>query len=881
MPIAKAVLRTATLVLLFGQNLAAQSKVLGRPVRFESPVDCFGDQSQYQDQIGPEARQKSKKDAWLVISDRDENPVYEKPDITSTVVASLHFRDYFYVVEEDGDWVKIVDAQVDELKIINLKRKLGWVPKKKLLLWNSGIVGRNTLIHKKALLLNRADDIKNILKLENKSLVEIFRAPESGEKEPDRTIFEFYFILKKESGRFLLCEEAIISPYSMDRIVGWVNERRCSSWDNRICLEPNFDENAFAERANNPRFKLRAFQDEESAQTFAETNQPEAHVFWKDDPVDIKPSKLAPSNPRRYNGYVLRFPMLGISTKKVDNDTFEYFRSGIVGNIKIRRAGGAPSFGFNSEISEADYSRIKSYVNDLDHRTQNVNIFFVIEGTDSVFAFRKHIAQSMRDLRTGALAEVPNVRFGAMLFRDIPEESVKGTGKKPGKPVDRLIETQPLTADLAKVASFVESADFKNRNDRDEYSALYFGLNQSVINAGFVKNEMNIVFLIGNYGDYRADRDRKSAAKAGAHKTYSEDFGPLFESLNELDAHFYAIQLRREASRPNDAFARQAQFVALETAKFDFNKYYGNRQNPQTRELLDRLKNDYKMEVAEPNMADVAETNDVWLVGGRNPSRVFRPAAGQYLSPYQLTKTVADDVRVSVGFERTLKKVVDDVFLKGNNLDVEKLESELKIDAGSFAPALAEWLNQIVLDDKIAQKDLLKALDDKYKLYTEVYLPHRIKGADHPTTQFVLFMPESDLNIYLRSIQRALGNAESSYDKKRDKLVDIYTELIAQFSGENLLRDRKADDFTRSELVQLMQGLYGSGLRLDVPLDVRIGDIRNERKVTNEQIDELLARFKTVEKTLSAALRAADQYDFCFSSDALNRYYWIPLSDAF
>jgi hypothetical protein len=348
-----------------------------------------------------------------------------------------------------------------------------------------------------------------------------------------------------------------------------------------------------------------------------------------------------------------------------------------------------------------------------------------------------------------------------------------------------------------------------------------------------------------------------------------------------LDAHFYALQLRRENARPNEAFARQAQFVALETAKFSFNKYYGNRQNPQTRELLDRLKSDYKMTVEEPNMAEMSEKNDVWLVGGRNPSRIFRPVEGHYLQSAEILKTVSDDVQASFDFEKTLKKVIADVFLKGNSLEKTKMETELKMDAGSFAPALAEWLNQIVADDKIAQKDLLNALDDKYKLYTEVYLPKKIKNAQFPTTQYVLFMPETDLANYLRVIQRTLGTAESSYDKKRDRLFDIYKELIVEFSGEKLLRERKAEDFTRSELLQLMQGLYGSGLRLDIPLDVRIGDIRNERKVTNDQIDEMLNRFKIVEKNLSTAIRAGDQYDFCFSSDALNRYYWIPLLDAF
>ncbi len=865
--------------LFFCEKTSGQTKVLGKPLRFEMPIDCFNETLLYQEFLN-DTKNKSKKDAWLVVSDRDQNAVYDRPIFGSSVIGSLSFREYFFVEDEDGDWVKLVDAQVDGLKILRLNRSVGWVPKKNLLLWNGGLVGQNNQIHKKVLLLNRADDIKNILKLADKSTVEIYRSPEASEKEPNRTIFEFYFILKKEHGRFLLSEEAVLSPYTIDRVIGWVSERRCSSWDNRICLEPNFSEAGFAERAANPRFKVRAFQHEESAQIFAETNSPETDVFWKDDPVDVKPKKLAASDKRRFNGYVLRFPMLHVSTKNVGGEVYEYYRSGIVGSIKVRRTNGAGS-GFDSEIAESDYSRIKNYVNELDQRIDNVNLFFVVEGTDSSFAFRASIAQAMRNIQTDVLQNVSSVRYGALFYRDIPEEKVQTTTNLGTRTVDRLVESMALTPDMERVASFVEKADFQNRNDRDEYTALYYGLSQALKQSGFRENELNIVFLIGNYGDYRADKDRKIAAQEERHKTFFDDLNPVFESLNKLDAHFYTLQLRRDASRASDVFARQGQFLALETAKLSYNKYYGNRQNPQTKELLTRLERDHQIEVSEPSMANADEMNDIPLVGGRYPSRLLRPAVDQYLPPVQVTRALVDNARNSIEFERMLHKIVSDVFVKGQDMDAQEIEAEYNIDAGRFAPALADWLNQMLSDDQIAQKDLFNALDDKYKLYTEVYLPRQIKGAKNPTVLPVLFMPESDLNAYLRIIQRCLGDAESSYDKKRSKLFEIYTELLVQFSGETLLRQRKAEDFTRSELIQVMQGLYGSGLHLDVPIDIRIGDIRNERKVTNAQVDELLERFTVVEKTLSNALRGADQFDFCYTTDANNRYYWIPLSDTF
>ena len=60
-------------------NLCAQ-KALGKPIAFERPFDYSADKVKAKEQITTGTRNKSKKEAWLVISDRENNEVYDKPN---------------------------------------------------------------------------------------------------------------------------------------------------------------------------------------------------------------------------------------------------------------------------------------------------------------------------------------------------------------------------------------------------------------------------------------------------------------------------------------------------------------------------------------------------------------------------------------------------------------------------------------------------------------------------------------------------------------------------------------------------------------------------------------------------------------------------------
>ncbi len=359
-------------------GLFGQKKVLGKPELFQHPVDYFSSAPSYEKFIRIGTTIKDKENAWAVFSDRDNNPVYQKPTTASKVTATLGFRDHCYVINEEDDWIEIVDASVDKLKIVNLKRSLGWVPKKKMLLWTSGLVQSGTNISQKVLLGNRADEIIQVLAAEKMGFTRPFKGPETNEKEAAHRSFDLFFVLKKENGRVLLSEDGELSTFNLDKIIGWVDERRCIPFYNRIWIEPNFSADGWNERKARPNRRLLGFMTEEAAKNYAELGiLEEKEVVWAEDPVTLPSEKMpgsgsgdpnaqlieamlsekmSNSNPYRLSGSVFRLPVL--SSTESGPGKFNYFRSIVLKTVAIEKKDDgtayfdSPQKGFSDFLNE-------------------------------------------------------------------------------------------------------------------------------------------------------------------------------------------------------------------------------------------------------------------------------------------------------------------------------------------------------------------------------------------------------------------------------------------------------------------------------------------------------------------------------------------------
>ena len=842
----------------------AQKRVKGKPLNYVMPVDYFDNSSAYQKFL-ESTSPKSKDNGWLVFSDRNNNDVYDKPN--GSVTRQINFRDNFFVVDEKGGWIKIATARVDALKIVKgSKEIIGWVPKHKMLLWNSGVIGQVTRIHKKILLLNRADQIDEILLKKDKELVKIYADPEKKVEEKNRKIFEYFFMLKKENDMYLIAEDVIISPYAPEKIIGWVSARDCDVWDTRICLEPNFKQEAYSERHVNKELRICAYESQIGAENGIKGIGKESQIFWKNDPVNLKDSEKAKSNSRRFLGSVIRFPMVNVS----GGPGSEIYKSGIVGTIKLKARDGK----LIRDIEENKMAQLEKQLNKLESKSTKVNIYYVIEGTDYSFPYKQAIIQSMKGVHKDlAKRNLVQVKYGAMIYRDLPEESD-----------NRLTEHSPLSSDIDKLTNFVQQSDFKNKVDRDEYTAMYYGLNQALQKGGFKsdkkESELNIIILLGCFGDFRSDRDRRTAAKDHPAFFDSDKIDRLIANLNGIDAHLYAIQLANDGYRPALSYSKAGQYLILENAKIAYNK----QQRRIDAKLSSQLKEYGYVNYKEGPSLELDNAQQVSsMQKGVVPGSVVRPVSNDELSTEVLSNQIRKNVSTSIEHVTKLKKAVSKIITEGDIGKLQDLASDVEVNpehAGEFEASVLDVLIEILEDNpSVALPDVL---DEKYKLFTEVYIPYKYPNAIHPLVSYVLFMPESDLIDYTRNIERCQALlSETSYDKKREGLFDVYKALLDQFTGSGASFKKRVDDVTIADVQRLMNGVYTSGLRLDPDKELKIVEIQDERKVPNERVDELIKNFTEVEKKLSGILRDADTYDFCYKTDDFNRYYWIPIEDTF
>jgi len=842
-------------------SVFSQKKVLGLPQAFKGPMDVYdrgaADIKRY---LTGNTENKDRRTAWIVISDRNDNPVFSSNNLSSREVGKIQFRELFYVVEEKEGWIKIanVSGGVKRLKS-KLIEPVGWVPKDRMLLWNVGLVDPQTKINKKAFLLNRAEDIDRVIirKQGLKELtVDFYSDPLAKGKEKERTIYDFYFVFKKENGMFLLGEDANLSDFNIQsKLLGWVDQRRLQQWNTRICLEPNFDFLAYSEREANKAIQIRGFGKPQEAADFSQSGNQQG-VIWDSDPVKFKISEMATSDYKRFKGSVVRFPMFG----KGDFGGVEHFKSGVIGSIKVlnNRNG---ELVFNSDIQETDMAQLKEQKAKIDYKNNNVNLFFVVEGTRRTFAFQQDIVKAIQKASRNERFRNKNVKYGALIYRDIPEK-------------DRITEYKKLTSDLDEITNFIGQADFSNRVDQDDYTALYYGVRQSLKVGGFDKDAINIIVLMGSGGDFSVDqlREKDASTRYPEYLIQGEEKNQIFKNLVDIDAHLYSIQLFHDGRRKTGtAYGMQSWHLILETAKYFYN------DNFSISRMIAEDSGKEELMLSEPSMDHPIGLTSV-SVKGSKPGRIFLPMKLKSLESTMLESGLKDMIAQSLDYHKAINDIFTENF-EGEEIDLRKFSRELGIAAPDLAPGFIDVIQEMRKNTSVDDKVIVESTGLKLIVYTEVYLPLQMKAAKKPPYSYVLFMPELDLLQYQNLINRSISSANfGTYPEKRKSLFEMYLALIEQFAGEDL---KNPEDMTREEVLQIMQGIQREGLKLDIELNVRIGDIRDERKVSNQKIDALIQRFNDVSLELEKIIKLNDRFDFCMISDTNNRYYWLKLDQVF
>ena len=292
-------------------------KVLGVPLKFENVVDLEG--QALSEFMNGSIGKVNERRPWKVICDRDAEETLNSAG-GSPNGKKLSFRSWYYVAEEKGEYLHLItiDGEPDskDLSILpgSYIEDFGWIHKSRILLWTSGLRSPKSQIYLKSLILYTDEAADKIFRNERET-VKVRSVPSKGGKAlDDISLYDYYFILKKENGMYLLGKQNELSNSSLFKteILGWVEQVDQADWNTRLALEHNFTQAAYEERKNRPGLQFVSYTDQINAENKALNNNAseKSQILDKFDPVNADKKILAKSDPKRFIGTILRMPVL-------------------------------------------------------------------------------------------------------------------------------------------------------------------------------------------------------------------------------------------------------------------------------------------------------------------------------------------------------------------------------------------------------------------------------------------------------------------------------------------------------------------------------------------------------------------------------------------
>jgi hypothetical protein len=857
--------------------LSAQKKmkILGVPKNFERPIDVFDDPAMVTNMLN-DTRDQDREIRWVVFSDRDENPVYPEPDNSLRPKSYMSLGEFFYVLDEKTDWIQIGKSVgfPNKLKTDIKEESIGWVPKSRMLLWSHGLISKRTGINKKAFLLNRGDDTEILESLNRGGDKQVFLDPDRKISADDVKIYSFFFVFKKEGDMYLLSKEEYLTPSddSKNTLIGWIHRRDLQEWNTRLSLEPNFTEEAYNERKANSKLRARSYYDLKGLKGVSASSHGDLkYLFKDDDPAFLKESEVSEADPLRLKGGVLRYPVFGSSQT---SEGMDYYKSGAIGNIKVvSDEDGKVSF--ESEIPENAMAQMSSFADKYIQRSEKVNVFFVIEGTDNTKNFKSGIIEAINSLKSNPqLGENSgkDVEYGALIYR-APLEG------------DRVVEMKELGPNLGDVTQFIESKSFTNIKNRANETAVFYGMQQAVRKANFNSEELNIMVIIGGGGDFSRNPGTRQKAGAEDWKEYVEvdELKSLFEELQNLKMNMHCIQLNSEDLSTYQDFSNDIKNTILKVAKERYNKANSDDRFKRYMEKNDQLSSGWMSPIFQWNPSGKYSAME-----GSIPGIILKPEGVGSLKANEISEGLNLLLNQTMINENAVVDLFQLITKEGEELDIERFSEENGLEFSAVTPGFALKMAEMHAETELSEKDLQNLMGKKLNLYTEVYLPVKPEGAEHGTFSQVLFMPLADLRAYRLdidgSIEKALNAA--SEEERREELYNMLVSRVEKLAGESNSKNR--DNISMADLNRMEQGVYNEGGdRSSIQLETRAGDkirlkdIRNNKgSVKTEDVDALINGFDKIRKELRDIERD-EHYPFQLKTTRNNTYYWIRMDQFF
>jgi len=434
---------------------------------------------------------------WIVFSDRAKNPTYTAPN-SKRIYKYLDFNEKVRIAQIKNEWALVYSEPKEQETYPRFSSDIewkGWIKMEDLLLWNTCPANDNGIYNKAMLCANLDEDIHN------ENIGKCFKNPDNlKESEPARLDFTYYFVMKTDGNMVLLAHQNTMNGQTYRVLYGWVDKNSFVAWNQRSCLEPNWnidDVDYFSKNG------VKAYIYDDAAMTnrasFVEFNA----FGEKKKNSSYKPDMY------RMNGDVLRYPILDNNSENAWNcSTFS-----------------APGDGaINAGANE---SQRKSVIQSNLEELSQINIAFVMDGTRSMEPFYPAVKQTIKEINK-YFPTTWHVKVGFLIYRD------KADG-------DYVTEMVPMTSpDNEKLASWLDhGGEYGIRSsgsDRTMEEALFYGIDKALDAFDFNPRESNMMFVVGDCGD------------AGDYPDITEE--TLVKKLVDKNVTLMGFQVRNSTTDP-------------------------------------------------------------------------------------------------------------------------------------------------------------------------------------------------------------------------------------------------------------------------------------------------------------------------------------------
>lgn len=462
---------------------------------------------------------------WVVWSDRADNTTYTGPSNSSGKKGHLRFNEQVRIAEIQNNFAHVyVEAQMHRPypQIMQATDK-GWIPMNHLLLWSSCPTNERGIYNKALIVVNLSNKISDG---DKGNLFKVFTNPN---RTTDRgyatSSINFRFVMKedKETGMVLLSNEASLQGTSDQMLYGWFNKNSYVKWNQRSCLEPNWDRDEVA--YFNSRGEVLKVNEKADFSGVSITQPFKFGSITNKDDDGIYRYRMPKGS--------LRYPILDKNSQTNENN---YYCNVFASNGNLTEA---------AQHNDMIINRQNSAVSNV----ESVNLIIAIDGTRSMEPFYNPVKDAIKRGYSYFEGQNYKVKVGIVIYRDYKDGHY-------------LTEVLPLTRhNDPRIAEFLDKGGdgkygIKSAPGDDVPEALYEGLMAATDKEKmkFSNNESNLLLVVGDCGNRLNDKRSPSQAE-------------ITHRLIENKFQVVAFQVRRMNQQPYNWFQDQMGKVIVNNIK--------------------------------------------------------------------------------------------------------------------------------------------------------------------------------------------------------------------------------------------------------------------------------------------------------------------------